>query len=316
MKKVVMIDGGIGRVMCAVPAIEKLAKSHEVVVVTHWIDVFLNNTSVSRLYHPTFPYLFDDVVKGNELVNPEPYHMPAYYDHGCHLIEAFEAAMLGGRILEDDERLPKLYLSKEEANGGRSTIEQLRKEHKRPVICIQPFSAAYSKETCADPTLRSMSEPLLQMIVQQIDATFLNFGLHPINDPKVINFNEELGLRKHFSMVAHADYCIGIDSVMTHVAAAFGRVGTFFYGSTSPKQLGYERFQNIARAGYPKGHQSFRIPTNPMLNSGAMDWTEQEIDSCIHAIMEHMKKCGLFSEGGKSETPSHDQNEMAPERHG
>jgi hypothetical protein len=238
-----------------------------------------------------FPYLFDDVVKGNELVVPEPYYLKRYYDEEIHLIQAFDLIL---NNKEDTELKPKFYLLEDEIVGGKTTVDDIRSNKKKPVVMLQAHSASFDKKTHNDNTRRSMSSSLLSAILEQIDAVFINFSTIPIQNEKVINL--EIDVRKYISLVAFSDYCIGIDSCMSHIAAGFDKVGTFFYGPTNHKQLGYNRFMNISRAGYPKGHQSFRISSNPMLNHGAMDFTENEISEAISAIKNHMSKCGFNKE--------------------
>lgn len=285
MKTVVMVDGGIGRILCATPAIEELAKTQEVIVVTSWTDIFENNPHVERVYKLDFPYLFDDVIKGNILKNPEPYQYPPYYNDNLHLMQAFNELL----EVNPEKNVPQIHLTESEKVGGENTVKSLRKEHKKPVICFQPFAATHSPEFGSDDSRRSLKMDLIAPLLTQLDAVFVNFGIVPIEHPNVVNL--KLPLRKFMAIAAFCDYCIGIDSSLAHIAAAFGRVGTFFYGPTNPEQLGYERFNNIARTGYPKGHQSFRLPTNPMLNEGAMDFTTKEREDSLQVIRDHLEKC-------------------------
>lgn len=289
MVKVVMVEGGIGRVISAVPAVEELASKEEVIVVTHWADVFANNPKIKRLYQPNSPYLFEDVIQKNDVICPEPYHLPAYYRDEIHLVNAFHKLINGNEPEGVDE--PSLYLRRDEINSGETIIQSIKqKNDNKPVIAFQFVGAGFNPQSMFDPTNRSLPEWITKRIVEEIDAIFINCGHIGLPIPRVIT-KENTPIRELFSIINSVDYVIGIDSFMCHVAAAFKKAGTFFYGSTSPKQLGYSRFQNIQRAGYPKGHKPFRFAHDEKVSDGAMDFSKEDVDMAIDAIKKHLKKC-------------------------
>ena len=47
---IVQVDGGIGRVICAVPALEELAKTRKVTVLASHPEVLWNNPNIHKVY--------------------------------------------------------------------------------------------------------------------------------------------------------------------------------------------------------------------------------------------------------------------------
>jgi hypothetical protein len=273
--------------LAAIPALEKLASQEKISVVTAWTDCLVGNEKFHRLYHPNQAYLFDDVIAGNEFIAPEPYQIKEYYNDGIHLAHAFAKCL----EVEIDDVTPKIYFDVNELNFAIDLINNIKKEREnKPVIMLQAFSATQASCDEVDSSMRGMNKSMIMKLLDGIDGVFINFSRVQIIHEKVLTPNEP-SLRLYMALTSMADYCLGIDSCMMHVAAATGRVGTFFWGATNPKQLGYERFQNIQRHGYPKRHQPMRFSNDNRVNAGAMDWTDTEIEQAIEAINAHLGQC-------------------------
>ena len=142
--KVVFIDGGLGRNICAIPAVEKLAEKEKVVVVASWIEPWLNNEKIERVYHITHPYLWEDVIsKADDYLHPEPYTYPPYFKQERHLTQAFWELILMERAPDLKDLKPNIYLSTQERIEASQLIEKLKKDFSfKKIVVFQPLVLA------------------------------------------------------------------------------------------------------------------------------------------------------------------------------
>ena len=94
-KKVFHLDGGAGRVICALPALEKYAKKNPDkdfnVIIGGWDTLtFGNRLLQDKTYSMDVKGIFNLLIKDNDLVHPEPYLLWEYYNQECSLIEGFD----------------------------------------------------------------------------------------------------------------------------------------------------------------------------------------------------------------------------------
>ena len=93
MDKAIFVNGGAGRVMCAIPALEKHIKENpgSIVVSEAWGELFLTSPILrDKAYMPNTKNLFEEHLKDKEILSPEPYRLNAYYNQKCNLIQAFD----------------------------------------------------------------------------------------------------------------------------------------------------------------------------------------------------------------------------------
>ena len=82
MKKVVFINGGAGRVISSIPALEELDKRNELagIVCEGGMEVFLGHPTLKhKAWDVNHKGLFENLIKDNECVTPEPYRDYEYY---------------------------------------------------------------------------------------------------------------------------------------------------------------------------------------------------------------------------------------------
>ena len=139
MKHSIFIDGGIGRVITAIPALEKFVETHpedEIrIFVAGWEQVFWNNRILQPLAYPVHQKGNWDYIRTSKRWFPEPYHHQGYIDGTSHLIDAF-ADLLEVQI---DNRIPNLHVWSQE----HSKIEALLSQHKnqlarKKIVVFQP----------------------------------------------------------------------------------------------------------------------------------------------------------------------------------
>ena len=114
MKKAIFINGGLGRQICSIPALEKLYATTDdfIIVVEGTVEAFQGHP---YLYRKTYPIwtknLFEDQLKHCEIITPEPYRLNSYFNQKSHLIEAFDE-IINNTTDHSDLTIPNLYLNK------------------------------------------------------------------------------------------------------------------------------------------------------------------------------------------------------------
>lgn len=283
-KTIVQIDGGIGRCICATPALVNLSKKvgHKLTLITPWKDVFINAPFVEKMYRPDNDYLFDDVISKGKFYYPEPYHSDLYYTQKHHLVQSFNHLLNGIEKFE----APQLFLSYPEVKKGLDFCNQLREQNKtKLIIGIQFYGAGavFDGTGIYDPTNRSLS-PEVQKLILELDATFINLSHISINHPKV--YNQQFSMREIFQIVYSCDYIITIDSIISHVGRAFNRTGLLFLGPTYKENVGYDTYKIIQRKNYPKGYSCNRLNGGWEDNEQAMDFDTKELEEIKKTLKE------------------------------
>jgi hypothetical protein len=97
MKKAFFINGGAGRVLCSIPALEYYKEHTDpdvIIVVEAWQELFLSTSLRKNVYSGSAGDLFN-LLKDKEIVSPEPYRLNAYYNQRVNLIQAFDMLING-----------------------------------------------------------------------------------------------------------------------------------------------------------------------------------------------------------------------------
>ena len=88
MKKAFFINGGIGRVLCAIPALEwyKQHTDPDVVIVAEgWSELFLISPLLRNNIFPVgHKGLFEEKLRDKDIITPEPYRLNAYFNQKCN----------------------------------------------------------------------------------------------------------------------------------------------------------------------------------------------------------------------------------------
>ena len=89
------ISGGIGKNIMATAVIKSIKKkynNHNLIVLTAWPDVFLNNPNIYRVFRfGNTPYFMEDYVKDDTIIlQIDPYH----HDSFVHKKKTFDRSMV------------------------------------------------------------------------------------------------------------------------------------------------------------------------------------------------------------------------------
>lgn len=304
--KFFMIDGGVGRVICAQPALRKYFKNNpdsgSLVGVAGWDSVYWGDPILQpKSYNLDNKGVFDNFIRPRDIVAPEPYKMWSYYNQKKDLIQAFDE-IINNTNDHSDLGIPQLFLNKEEelfANNFRSDLEKNHKTKK--MVVIQPFgrSASINNDKFIDTSSRSISATDYIKLGKKLSkhctlVLFAEKPFHMLEDD--FSIKTELDFRNWFALIEASDYFIGCDSLGQHVARAFNKKGTVVLGSTFKENISYGDWFNVwEKAGTQKTYSPIRINGidcmfADRMNDSNMDLSDKDINDLYNSIMEDMNK--------------------------
>ena len=304
MKKVVFINGGAGRVIASIPALEECDKRGELagIVCEGGLEIFLGHPSLqNKAWDVNHKGLFETLIKDNVCVSTEPYRDHEYYNQRSSLQQSFWWDILNERTNKNHPITIKL--SKSEEIGAIGILNQVKQTFtKEKTIVIQPFgrSSAMGPGIIFDASTRSIEQSTFIDLVGELSKDFnlIYMGEHKlevINLP-IFQANEAMPLRVWAAVIEASDYFIGCDSVGQHIAYAFNKPGTVICGSTFPINTSYpEHFNIIEKKNHNRVYSPIRIAgfaseEADRLNDCLMDFSKEELKVMISNIKEHIKK--------------------------
>jgi len=304
MKKVVFVNGGAGRVIASIPALEELDRRGDLagIVCEGGMEVFLGHPTLQdKTFDVNHKGLFESLIKDNELITTEPYRDYEYYNQRSSLQQSFWWDILRERISKNVK--PTFILSKTEEMGAIGILGQVKQQHqKEKTIVIQPFgrSSNMGPGVVFDSSSRSIEQATFIELVGELskDYNIIYMGEHKLDVVNLPLFQpqENVPLRVWAAIIEASDYFIGCDSVGQHMAYAFNKPGTVICGSTFPVNITYpEHFNIIEKKDAKRAYSPIRIcgfgcEEADRLNDTLMDFSKEELKSIIANIRSHIKK--------------------------
>lgn len=304
MKKVVFVNGGAGRVIASVPALEELDRRGELagIVCEGGLEIFLGHPTLQdKAWDMNHKGLFENLIKDNICVTTEPYRDHEYYNQRSSLQQSFWWDILGERTKE--HKRSTLRLSKNEEIAAAGILAQVRESHKKEkTIVIQPFgrSSVMGPGMVYDASSRSLEQATFTDLAGDLckDYNLIYMGEHKLQLVNLAIFqpNDLLPLRVWAAVIESADYFIGCDSVGQHLAYTFDKPGTVICGSTFPINITYpEHFNIIEKKNSQRTYSPIRIAgfaceEADRKNDTLMDFSKDELKSIIANIRTHIKK--------------------------
>ena len=244
--KAYFINGGAGRVICSIPAFEKLAETEEdfIIVCEGGMDFYKGHPLLhDRAYDNWHKGLFDQHIKHRDCVTPEPYRVWEYFNQKCSLAQAFDIAINNKGVR--DLAPPKISLNKYEVVQGYNVVQEVKfKTGFDKAVVIQPFGRGVQNqgEFVVDPSSRSLHLNSVLEIINDLKKEYAvilmsefpialeenDSGKYPVAMPQIPD------LRIWAGIIDVADHFIGCDSVGQHIARALGKTATIVAGSTFP----------------------------------------------------------------------------------
>jgi len=250
MKKAFFINGGAGRVLCAIPALEwhKQNVDEDVIIVAEaWHELFMASPIIrDNVFSMGHKGLFEEKLKDREIISPEPYRLNAYFNQKCNLIQAFDI------LINDLKEVPEtkkfnLEINKIDQVYGYNLVEQTRQGlGKDKVIVFQPFGSGVQKEGnfIFDSSGRSIELKDVYDIAERLSKDYSVIMMTNIEvpaPPKEIGIvmPTNVNLLQWMGIINAADYFFGCDSMGQHYAHALKKPATVIIGSTCPENISY-----------------------------------------------------------------------------
>jgi len=251
--KAFFINGGAGRMISAVPALEKYQEESGdkdfIIVCEGGTDVFKGHPTLDdHTYDVWHKNLFKDSLRQREIVTTEPYRVWEYYNQKCSIAQAFDI-QINNKGIRDLPR-PTLKLSKDELLTGRQLVSEVKKKLKKEkIVVFQPFGRGieYIDETLIDKTARSFELKDVKSIVKKLQKE--DVGIIMMSEFKVdfsdsklkdeVAMPESANFRMWAAIIKYADYFLGCDSLGQHLAYAMDRSAVVVTGSTFPINVSY-----------------------------------------------------------------------------
>lgn len=250
--KAFFINGGAGRVLCSIPALEKYEQESDdkdfLIVCEGGTDMFKGHPSLyKRAYDHWHKNLFEDKLKDMTLVSPEPYRVWEYYNQKCNLSQAFDIEINNKGIRD----LPKstIRLSVDELLTAKNIIKEIKeKTKKNKIMVFQPFGRGVilNDNVIVDPSGRSFEASSVINIIKKIQKEYavivmsefsIDFKKHGCNDPVAIPQN--INIRHWAAIIKECDAFLGCDSVGQHIAYSLDVPAVVVLGSTFRENVSY-----------------------------------------------------------------------------
>lgn len=303
MNTTFLLSGGAGRIITAIPALEKYARLNPDkdfnVLVYGWENLYWNHPILqSKTYGLGNKGIFNHLVKNNILSAPEPYHIHGYYNQRLSLQEAFDYEI---NSTEDHTDLskPNLYLHSNEVKTARKMIlEAVQEKGKDKFIVFQPYGSGMTMvdNRPYDSSGRSLDvdDALKLGYLLSQDAVVLYFGpndfIHP-GDNFMLNAKNISGadLRFYMAMISQCDCFVGVDSAGQHMARAFNKPGLVIMGSTFEVNVSYPGHFKFYRNGIVPTYNPIRIggldcDFADRANDGIMNFTDIQIEEMYQIV--------------------------------
>ena len=305
----IFINGGAGRVICSIPALENFAKENPdddfILVCEGGTDFFKGHPELfKRAYDPWHKNLFDEKLKHMNFVSPEPYRVWEYYNQKCSLAQAYDKAINNKGIRELDT--PNIYLSKGELMIAQKLIKEIKEKTKKDkVLVFQPFGRGVQNDEgmIVDSSGRSFEPEHTISLVRKLSKKFavvfmaeigIEFNKYDITEP--IAVPQGIGLREWAAIINNADYFLGCDSAGQHMSYSLGVPSTVVLGSTFDVNVSYpgcNYFDVLDMGEGERIYSPIRITHDEFSdrhNEGIMKMNEKIEDVIVDSVVKNQKK--------------------------
>lgn len=300
MKKAFFVNGGAGRVLCSIPALEHYMDTvdPDVMIVSEgWYELFLPTRLRNNVY-PTGHKGLYDLLKDKDIVTLEPYRLNAYFNQRVNLIQAFDMLVNGADETASSKPI-KIDLSKNDQVFGHNLVNGVKQQlNKEKVVVFQPFGSSVMMEGnfVWDSSGRSFELRDVSKIVEELSkdyAVILMTNLKiPTDKPMGAAIPDNASLLQWMGIINAADYFLGCDSVGQHMAHALEKPATVVVGSTYPENISYpfnKKFTIIDNAKEKRTYSPIRITMDPAIdlhNEDSMILTEENFKKTIKSVKE------------------------------
>jgi len=325
MKKAFFINGGAGRVLCAIPALEAYKQNIDpdvVIVAEAWQELYMASPIIrDNVYPMGHKDLFTEKLIDREIISPEPYRLNAYFNQKCNLIQAFDM-LINENTIDIPETKPfNLEINKVDQAFGYNFVAQAKASvGKEKVVVFQPFGSGVMKEGnfIIDSSGRSLELKNVYEIAEKLAEHYCvimmaNIEVPPPEKQLGILMPSNVNLLQWMGLINAADYFVGCDSMGQHYAHALGKPATVVIGSTCPENISYpdnKDFTIIDNGKEKRRYIPMRVThdfTGERNNEDLMILTDETVNTIIKSVTNKL---------GKSKKVKKDEKPLSGHVHG
>ena len=309
MKKAFFINGGAGRVLCAIPALEHHVQHIDptaIIVVEGWIDLYLTSKILAgNVYPANDPTIFEKL-KDREIISPEPYKLNAYFTQRCNLVQAFDMLInydVPPETVPETKEYNDLFVGKKDIATGEELVNEARRHFKKKqVIIFQPFGSTATMHggVIVDESGRSFEVDDIIALLEELNKDYAVILMSSMKIPTDKNLNvmfpEQVSLLQWTGIINAADYFLGCDSVGQHVVHALKKPGTVVIGSTFPENISYPKSTTLNIIDNGLGQRLYsplRVVVDVRIdrhNENLMKLSQDTMDKIINQIKTTLNK--------------------------
>ena len=303
------INGGAGRVICSIPALELFEKENPeddfIIVCEGGMDFYKGHPTLhNRAYDVWHKNLFEEKIKNRNCFSPEPYRVWEYYNQQANIAQAYDIEINKKGIRELPK--PTVIFSKEELVFAQKAIKEVKEKTKKDkVVVFQPFGRGLTNHEgmLVDPSGRSFESDdmidIIKQLVKKHAVMFMSeigveFGKYNISEPVAIPSG--ISLRQWGAIITLSDYFLGCDSVGQHIAYSNNIPTTLVVGSTFKENVSYPdcKYFDILDMGEGlRVYSPIRVTIDECAdrtNEGVMGMNDKIIDVIIKSVQKNINK--------------------------
>jgi hypothetical protein len=242
MNIIFQINGGIGKCILATAVCKVIKKKYpesNLIVVSGYPDVFLNNKEVHRSYvFNGLSYFYDEYIDGKDFLifANDPYLETGHIRQDEHLLKTW-CKMFG---LEYDGETPSINLTTREVKYFQNKFAT-----EKPIMLLQTSGGAQTDHKY------SWARDLPSTVVVKVIEYFKNdYTIVHIRREDQLSYNDTISITDTFRalcvLLTMSTKRLLIDSFAQHAAAALELPATVCWVSNKPEVFGYDLHDNIS----------------------------------------------------------------------
>ena len=216
MSKAILVKGGIGKVLCALPAIRR---SGDLAISGGWHE-FYGMAGLKAIEIDS--QMLVDLTRDKDIIDADPYLLAKVKNGEWSFVQGINY-LVNGKPFNDT---PICDLPKNILDDFSMRLNEMSPD--KPVVAINPVGSNYDGRSLVKGQLDHIIE-----IVQAVGATPLVICDHQLNIPEGVELVKADNHVQFAAIIASCDYLIGIDSAAMHIARARKIPGSIFFGATA-----------------------------------------------------------------------------------
>lgn len=254
MNIIFKVEGGLGKSIASTAFVKKIKQKYpdsNLIVITFWKDVFLNNPNVDVcLGTSEMSGMYSKYIKGKEtlFLIENPYFNTLHMNNKQHLLQSW-FDMIGEKY---NGEKPELFFTIQEEQYYAQQFKT-----PKPLFMIHPNGGMPSTKKDKYNWARDMPPNVVQAIIDKYSE---DYTVGVIRTKEQIKYNNCVDLVEKWRQVAigmkYSAKRLLIDSSFQHIAAALDLPSVVLWNVTDPKVFGYDMHNNIKSNAYTKDTES------------------------------------------------------------